>query len=199
MAQEVSPTAKVPRALAAELVICEILLALGLQEMLNGFKFDLLLAFLPSFLILLGLLVLIVWVAHLLVSWSAIYETLSPNAMPMRGMIHLWIYVPYTALVYLACKYQGLYPWPLLFITLIMILDITTSPLDARFSRKRIIRTTNHNWFVRDLFLAPLIAIAWLVYSQVDQSSGASPSIWSGLLFLAGMITGLCLRSKKEQ
>jgi hypothetical protein len=188
MANENGHTTTIPRALAAELVICEIMLALGLQAMLEGYKFE---SFrLPSFLIMLGLLILIVWVAQLLVSWSTIYPTLSPKTMPMRGMIHLWVYVPYTGLVYLSCKYQDQYPWPLLFITLIVILDIISSTLDAHFSKNKIIHETNHNWWIRDLLLIPLIMIAWIVYLQVDQSSGESPSIWSSLMFLGGMTAG---------
>lgn len=176
-----------PRTLAAEMLVQGVLLALGLGEMLSTYEFRAIVW--PQLLVLLGLVILVVWVAQLLVSWERMFGRVDVTRLPLGGFFHLWVMVPYTGLVYLACKYHHHYRMVLTFVTLIGVLDLCGSMFHWRASLSPALRLVNRNWVVRDVqIIIPFLALGWALHMYIDGASSL-PSLWSGAAFLVGMLS----------
>jgi hypothetical protein len=175
-----------PRALAAESLVEGVLLALGLEVMLGQFDFEVINW--PSLCVLLGLVILVVWVAQLLIGWEDLFQSVGAMQLPLGGMLHLWILVPYIGLVYLACRYQPNYAVVLTCITLIYVLDLFGAAIHWWRSTSEFVCTLNRNWVIRDICIfTPLLGIAWCLYFALERNDQQSPTGWSGLVFLVGM------------
>jgi len=187
MESEQAPN-RLPRVLSAQLLIGGVLLALGLETMLSTFDFEAI--YVPSLLVLLGLVVMVIWVAQLLISWEITFRDVDVEQLLLGGMLDLWTSVLYIGLVYLACRYQPKYSFVLLFITLIAIFDLLTAAIHMKHTGDKRISDVNRNWVKRDIrVFTPLLGIAWLLYFVIDRNSlQPSPTLVSGIVFLAGMI-----------
>jgi hypothetical protein len=174
---------KMGSVLKTELVISSVILALGIESLLSDL--NLLALDLSPFLIRCGLLILVVWVAQLLTSWERLYSQEGTNQFPLGGLPHLWMFVLYIGLVYLACNNHGNYLLVILCITLIVALDFIDSAIEWKLSPSEYVREVNYRWLKRDFFpFTPSLIIGWALYWALERYSPNAPTLWSGIFSL---------------
>lgn len=174
----------------AELLLGQLLLAMGLQAMLDQFPFKAEILK-PAILTLLAMLVLITWVAHLLIALERLYANGVPWKRPAQEALHMGVFILYLSVVFVACKNQMNQEMMMVALTVLFLLDLLTSAYDATHSEHVAYKQLNWNWVRRDLkVLLPLLVMCWLAHVFWDP--GSRPATADGRPAQVGWLSG-CL------
>jgi hypothetical protein len=190
----------VPKVFGAELFISTLILGLGVDQMLSKFDFEHIFSQIPSFVLIVALLLIVVYEAQMFMAWEHIYKHLSPDDLSVGGLVHFWGSILYSLLTYLICKDFDNYFLVLTFLSILVLLDLAMSYFDFRATTRsiglrknqiiEILVSTNRKWLKRDYKMwMPLMILAWGFHYFIDGDIlSRNISLTTSILFFFSII-----------